>query len=117
MLIDLGIFIMIASAIGGITVLSGKKVQKFVANNKLKEIWSKLGLEKYKIVKSYREYNSIVLIVKVPIGGSFDEIAKCKGKLEKAYGCKCTIEDIEKSNYIGVELEFKYEFELEEKSA
>ena len=118
MLIDLGIFIMIATAIGGITVISGKKIQKLINSNKLKEIWSKLGLEKYKIAEMYRENNSVVLIVKVPIGGSFDEITKTKGKIEKAYGCKCTIEDVEKSKYIGVELEFKSEneFRVEEKS-
>ena len=68
--------------------------------------WDKLGLDKYKIKRYYREGNSIVMIVEVTIGGSLSDLKGYSGKIEKAYGCKCEIEDIECSKYIAVILNY-----------
>ena len=59
----------------------------------------------YNIIELYFWYD-FLLLVKVPSGGNFAEISKYESKIEKAYGCKCTIENIEKSEYVSVRLEY-----------
>ncbi|MEN8075722.1 hypothetical protein ABFP60_02105 [Clostridioides difficile] len=75
-------------------------------NAKKATLWHKLGLGEYTIEKEDTKENISILTVKIPIGGSFSEISKYESKIEKAYGCKCTIENIEKSKYVSVILEY-----------
>lgn len=66
--------------------------------------WDKLDLSKYKIKKHFKTDNGYGFIIEVCVGGSFDDLVKYKGKIEKAYGCECEITDKPKSKYINVEL-------------
>lgn len=77
--------------------------------SKTLRIWYRLGLNKYKISRKYRTAVGYGLIIKVPIGGSLSELESYKGKIEKAYGCTCEIEDLKKTKYLAIELTFKNE--------
>jgi hypothetical protein len=68
--------------------------------------WDKLKLDKYKIKKYYIDEKSIIIIVEVAVGGSVSDLKGYIGKIEKAYSCKCEIEDIEFSKYIDVGLNY-----------
>lgn len=98
-LIDFGLVFSFIGALGAFLYTS-------FDNAKKSTIWYKLGLEDYKIEKEDTKNNVSTLKVKVPIGGSFSEILKYQSKIEKAYGCKCTIENIEKSKYVSIRLEY-----------
>ena len=98
-LIDFGLVFSLIGVVGAFLYTS-------FDNAKKSTIWYKLGLGEYKIEKEDTTDNISILTVKVPIGGSFSEISKYESKIEKAYGCKCTIENIEKSEYVSVRLEY-----------
>ena len=73
--------------------------------------WDKLGLDKYRIKRYYKDGNAIVILVEVAIGGSVSDLKNYTGKIEKAYGCKCEIQDIEYSKYITVILNYEESLE------
>ncbi|MBC5628202.1 hypothetical protein H8S20_04760 [Clostridium sp. NSJ-6] len=79
--------------------------------------WDKLGLNKYRIKRYYKEGNSLVMIIEVAIGGSLSDLKSYSGKIEKAYGCKCEIEDVECSKYITVILNYDNLSEIQESQA
>lgn len=69
--------------------------------------WKQLGLQNYRILKNIKQDYGEKLIVEVPLGGSLDEFAKYKGKIEKAFSCECEIIDINYSRNIEVLLKNK----------
>ncbi len=79
----------------------------------------KYGVIKFRV--SFRIRNSfsrgIRLIIEVAIGGSLSDLKSYSGKIEKAYGCKCEIEDVECSKYITVILNYDNLSEIQESQA
>ena len=71
-------------------------------------IWNKItklkGLEGYRVVKREVESYGINLTIKIPIGGTVGEIEGIKEELQKAYKGVVSIEDIQFSNKIKIEI-------------
>ena len=79
--------------------------------------WDKLGLNKYRVRRYYKEGNALIMIVEVAVGGSLSDLKSYIGKIEKAYRCNCEIEDVQCSKYITVILNYDNSSKLEESQA
>ena len=70
--------------------------------------WRKLldytGLKDYRLKCKEKTPKGYKLYIELPVGGTVTALKNIKENIEKAYGCKCSIEDIEYSRYVIIEI-------------
>lgn len=114
MLIDYGFLIL-----GGIFLFGMLEPSIEFKENKLPKSWNilqeKIGIEGYKIVDQEKTSTGLRITVEIPIGGTIKELESYLATIEKAYSCKCLINDIPYSQFCELELITKEITELDYK--